>query len=139
MLTRRRLLICLLSATLLIVPVGGWVAWRMIPVPTQVQAYERLRLGMTLGEVEKVIGAPPGLQHETLTQANPTLIHESGIPFINWQDGWPNSGEPTKWVWKDFWIWVLFDDDGKAVGLYLFDSNGQPESPLGRLRKLIGI
>jgi hypothetical protein len=136
MLTRRRLLICLLIATLLIVPVAGWVVWREITKPEPVRAYERLRLGMTHEEVQTAIGAPQ--EDFDLPWGDLTIIREIGLPSAHLRD---LSGFATgdQWFWDDFCIWVVFDDRGQAVGLYLIDTGNRPPSVLEQLRAWVGL
>src|SRR5262245_19328208 len=140
---RRRLLIGLLIATALIVTASGWAVWQEIMKPEPVRAYDRLRLGMTLSEVEQVIGAPPGEYDDaTLIRASMTFMHtlrESGISDqIAYESVANDRGglELQHWTWDDYCIEVALDDKGKVVGYYLLE---RPEplfrpSLLGRVR-----
>ena len=89
----------------LVLLLGSLVAW-FIVVPSEVRAYYWIREGMTLSEVEDVIGLPPG------DYKNPKLPkYELSVS----NDG---SGRPVTvqlWRWDSHEIWVAFDADGKTV------------------------
>src|SRR5262245_36009970 len=146
MLTRRRLLIGLLIATMLIVPAGGWAVWRAIAKPAPLRAYERLRLGMTLTEVEEAIGAPPGIHTDIspafLARRFPQHVRESGLPSETAEADWVHAKLTVeRWSWEEYSINVAFDDDGKAVGYYLLQWPGEWPQPsfLDRLRQFVGL
>ena len=151
MLTRRRFVTVLLIATPFL-PFIAWFVWWSVFSPFPVRAYERLRLGMTPMEVEKAIGVPPGRYDEWepprggITSGQFGIdLRESGLPraslphsFPEWRD---SDLTIERWVWDDFWIWVVFDKDEKVVGFYLLKSSGPTHSPslLDRLRQFIGL
>jgi len=108
--------------------------WLSQTDPAPVLAFGRIRLGMTLEEVEVVIGQPPGnydTKHRIGTPSMGPLgrcVRETGIPDSSLDDaaGRPGPGYsgPLKvksWLWNDYWIWVAFDDHGKTVGYYLIE------------------
>src|SRR5262245_4814330 len=87
MLTRRRLVTGLLIATPFL-PFIAWFVWWSVQSPFPVQAYERLRLGMTPVKVEKAIGVPPGwyAAHRIGgTRSGPfgRCVRESGLPWAS--------------------------------------------------------
>jgi hypothetical protein len=144
MTTPRRRLLILLLATLVIVPVAGWVVWRAATKPEAVKAYERLRLGMTKGEVEKAIGMPPGyyrsyprvgIQDGNYVRQIGPMPDAAGRPISSLPY---YEGTVERWTWDDFWIWVAFGEDGKAVGFYLLEPH-QPPTLLERVRKWLGL
>jgi hypothetical protein len=146
--TRRSVLCGLLLSSALLASIVGWGAWRAIAKPGPVRAYERLRLGMTLSEVEQVIGAPPGEYDDaTLIRSSMTFIYtlrESGISDqIAYKSVANGRGglELQHWTWDDYCIEVALDDKGTVVGYYLLE---RPEplfrpSFLGRVRAFIGL
>jgi hypothetical protein len=144
--TRRRLLCGLLFASAVLVCVVGW---RAIYAPGHVRAYERVRLGMTLAEVEAAIGAPPGWYAEPKLGGITSgpfgeYIRESGVPsksLLNPQYRESAGITVEQWIWDDYWIEVALDKDGKAVGYYLLESSGPRfrSSFLARLRAFIGL
>jgi hypothetical protein len=142
MLTRRRLLICLLIATLLIVPIGGWVVWRALYVPEPVRAYERLRLGMTREEVTQAIGMPQGNYGSRDLPlgmiASTSVNREAGLSQADLGRRWTEVILEV-WTWDEYWIAVAFDFNGTAVGHYLYDCTYAPPSLLDRLRQFIGL
>ena len=102
---------------LAIVLVGAVGVW-MLLVPEAERAYNRIRLGMTLSEVEEAIGLPPW---EPTPSTLPTrvLVRETGIPWATHDYGLPSA----LWLeWRDYMIEVTFDESGKTVGFYLFRS-----------------
>jgi hypothetical protein len=131
MLTRRRLLILLL-ATLLLVSVIGWAVWRQM-VPQAVSAYERIRLGMTLTEVEQAIGKPPEYR-DSFFGFEGELVRQTGVP----RKGASFSDlKVEEWWWNDHLIVVAIDDDRKVVGFYLFEQ--ERPSLIEWLQDLVGL
>jgi hypothetical protein len=99
-----------------------------------VAEYDLINLGMTLGEVEAAIGAPPGHHDTKRLQMPPSMsptahfVREKGFPSRGLPDaaGRPAPGFLQKiklamWTWSDYWIWVAFNEDDKAVGCYLLE------------------
>jgi hypothetical protein len=82
----------------------------------------RIKQGMTLIEVEAVLGSPTGIRDPTLE------FH------------WPPSGPAVCWETKNFGIYVWFDECGKARGIMLSRTLVEPaqDSPLARLRAWLG-
>src|SRR5262249_51202443 len=92
--TRWKLLIDVGFVLLLLICMGGWWA---ISAPSAVSAYDQIRLGMTLAEVEGVIGQPgrdtwahlggfcPSSQRGTSfvnARYRVKVVRESGIPYV---------------------------------------------------------
>jgi hypothetical protein len=131
--TKRRLLICLI-ATLLLVPVVSWIVLREAIKPEAVRDYERLRLGMTVDEISDTIDMSTW-DYDSLPSSWIELrcIREAGLPsdYLRHRIG-------SCWHRGDYLIWAVFDEDGKAVGLYLCNDRRQP-SLLDRLRQFIGL
>jgi hypothetical protein len=129
--TRRRLLTCLLIATLLIVPIGGWVAWRALYVPEPARAFERLRRGMTGPEVDAAIGMPPGNYRTRSSGAIGSIVFRETVNGIG------NAQIKEQWTWDDYIILVDYDATWKVAGFYLIET--RDPSLLDRLRQFIGF
>ena len=96
-------------------------------------AYARIKLGMTLVEVEKAIGLPPGWYSSTppmpiSMSPSCTLIQESGLPYNRKYFYLPlktsaaddkNVLTAREWMWDEYCICVVFDREQKSVGYYL--------------------
>jgi hypothetical protein len=115
--TRRRLIA---GTTVLVLLAGlaiGRMVWRQLTVPAPVLAYERIRVGMSLAEVEKAIGASK--------------------PHYR-------SGSVETWMWDQCWISVEFDEkNGKVLRADLCQA-GPPPTPYSptffeRMRAFIGL
>ncbi len=110
--------------------VGGVVLYYLI-VPLPMRAYGRLHLGMTLAEVERAIGSPPGIQPGT-PQRPASGVGPFGVQIASFQQ--PEARGATyrvgaEWKWKDYWLWVFVDESGKVVKVTLLsvdylDKNG---------------
>jgi hypothetical protein len=116
MTTRRRLIAGTVVLVLLAGIAIGRMVWRQLTVPAPVLAYERIRAGMTLAEVEKAIG--------------PSKPHY-------------RSGSVETWIWDHCWIAVEFDENGKVLRTDLCQV-GPPPTPYSptfveRMRALIGL
>jgi hypothetical protein len=117
MFTRRRMLACLAAAACL-----GLAAFLWLSRPNDritFVAFEAIQPGMSLPEVEGVLGCPPG------RYAEPRLCL---------------LGPPDPHV-KEWWgaralLFVHFGNDGRVVRKYLLDVHGKPYRPdlLDRLR-----
>jgi hypothetical protein len=87
-------------------------------------AYARVQLGMTRAEVTEAIGLPPGY-HEGRRPMPPSMsrfvrtppLKQAGLAYED-LDGAERKMLEV-WVGRDFVIWVLFGEDGAAVGSYL--------------------
>jgi hypothetical protein len=119
---------CLVLLLLVLIASGVYLA---TIDPSPVPAYDRIRLGMTLNEVEAAIGMPAG-NYSGTPNLSPRMgpfgkfVKESGLPSTCLPDavGRPMGGylEPLtvkRWTWNNYWIWVAFNEDGKTVGYYL--------------------
>ena len=143
---RRRALLGLLIATLVIVP-AGWAVWRAITKPKPVRAYERVRLGMTLAEVTEAVGLPPGLYAAPIgnTYFSYELVSQAGFPYASLPSIHDEQAEiglsVERWFWDEGMLWVAFDKAGKSVGCYLLYHVPPWSRPsfLDRVRAFIGL
>jgi hypothetical protein len=74
--------------------------------------YDRIQDGMTLSEVNAILGVPPG-DRRTREVMNPQKV----APEETW---WRHDNHSCSsaeyWVSDEGWIWVGFSSDGRAVG-----------------------
>jgi hypothetical protein len=89
-------------------------------------AYARVQLGMTRAEVTEAIGLPPAY-YEGERPMPPSMsrfvrtppLKQAGLAYED-LDGAERKMLEV-WVGQDFVIWVLFGEDGAAVGSYLLE------------------
>ncbi len=99
-----------IPATLLAALLLG-AAWVWATMPPALRAYDRLRLGMTLPEVEGALGAEPR-RPICLLQGLGICVRESGNSEI---ESCLDRYLVECWTWDGYILWVAFDQDGKAV------------------------
>ena len=89
------------------------------------RAYSRIKLGTTLKDVTTAIGLPPGY-YEGEFPRPPSMgrwirtppLQQAGVDFERLPD---NRHNLETWIGRDYVIWVLFDDQGTAIGSYLLE------------------
>ena len=132
MISRRRLSIGIGIVLLLLL--SGLLTWKWLILSEPERAYERLRLGMTLEELESAIGREAGDWRNIGFDIEPVRVF--GVPYV---DLWPHIRKEV-WIWEHQAICVFFDDDGKAEGIYLLKLNYVARPTFfDRMRKLLGI
>jgi hypothetical protein len=90
------------------------------------RSYGRIKLGMTEGEVDAIIGLPEGNYWWKPGMFKPKpfpRLEEKGrypVPV----DGGRGDGKQKSWGEQDYCIWVSFDPQGRVrwVGLFTYDS-----------------
>ena len=149
--TRRRLTI---GVGLLLLLLSGLLTWKWF-IPTEPErAYERLRLGMTLEEVESAIGKKSGDFRDIPSSDASSFVMNTfdlepvrvaGIPYYGpmltgpWRDN-RNNRNRQLWTWEHLQICVFLDDEGKAEGIYLLKLNYYFKPTFfERMRGLLGI
>jgi hypothetical protein len=94
-------------------------------IPITKAAFKRIRLGMTMSEVEEAIGGSSGAFEGVpipvwgAVEAYAPTVREMGMPE---DEMWKKSGDFVtvhRWAGKSYWIHVAFDQDEKVVGCYL--------------------
>jgi outer membrane protein assembly factor BamE (lipoprotein component of BamABCDE complex) len=121
--TRRRLLVFGLLATMTglgVLGVGGWLLWPRTAITRENAA--KIREGMTLAEVEAILGGPP--RDETTGP-------------IRFDEVTPVRDESRKW-WSDrVCIQVIFDENGRVMNA---DSDSLHRvGPLDMLRRWLHL
>jgi len=121
-------------ALALLVACGG-VGWIIVdPFAHEAErAYGRLRLGMTITEVEEAIGKPVGFREKGLVvlPRDYRLRRETGVRVFHSNLIW------HAWCWSEYQIDVVYDDSSTNVGYYLYETPRL--SLLDRLRRVIGL
>jgi hypothetical protein len=128
-----------LGVTMLaVLPGVGWLLLHLAR-SEPVRAYDRIQLGMTLPEVQRAIGR--SADHSSIplmplsTGPFGTYLRKTGLPLENVHA--PDQVVTVEhWTWDDYWIWVAFDEDGKAVGYYLMLMG---DSFSDRMRRALGL
>jgi hypothetical protein len=135
----------------------GLAAWFFWPDPPAVRAYERIRLGMTPGEVNAAIGVPPRESGELFraydgngirygcwfrSWSSPT-VRETGIPsgilFGQPDNDLSRPLNAVLWDWEDHDLWVAYSRDGRVVGYYLMEPLNPPPTFFDQVRAWIGL
>lgn len=123
------------------IALGLFLHWR---AQFPVRAYERIAIGMSLDEVNAVIGLPPGNyarsipgrpSHPIFTLIRGEKMREFGDTAAPESAFFPDMFET--WIWDDFWIATKFLD-GKVVGAALY-AKPKPPTLFVRLRRLLGL
>jgi hypothetical protein len=137
----RRLFLILFAALAVILVVGVAVHPSRPRSQITKENFERIKLGVHLTEVEKLLGGPPG----TYSRARLVADHRPEDPDID-PEGWGEAlltlrlshlkRAPVK-VWVGDWglINVSFDGDGRVTGKGFWSLHPKSESVLGRLRR----
>jgi hypothetical protein len=95
---------------------------------------DRIQIGMTVAEVEAVLGVPAG--SGTVGRAD-TLYAALPAEYLTGKQMLERFGG-REWVGDLFCIWVGFDDNGR-VNHKLMMSDPAPESWLTKLRRRLGF
>lgn len=114
-----------------------------------INAYSRVRLGMTPEQVEAVMGEAPtkrtvckyGVEFGSgiilVMPCVGKMAREIGVSYPEVPEEWPLDG------WKcdedGRWLWVAYDPDGRAIGIYLVDSRFRKPTLFGRVRDWMGL
>src|SRR5437870_3671391 len=129
---RRRMLISvsILALVALGIFVGGWL---LQPKPRiDRAAADQIKPGMTLREVEEIIGVPPGDYGVGKGETQPT-----------WESlQWPFKRPPhttQEWLGQENAISVWIDDDGKVTGHSFQPVYREYDSTFDRLLGMIGL
>lgn len=109
---------------------AAWSWWS--PDAINPSTYQRIHLGMTQGEIEKVIGLPAGNSGRGSIIAV-TVLAESQLS----EDPFPRDQLRAIWTGSRYAILVRFDDEGTAIGCSLYEVSRRP-ALLGMLRSWLG-
>jgi hypothetical protein len=134
---KRRLV--LLAGLILLALLGGWIAHAMLAPRHRItyENYEKVRLGMTLGEVEDLFAVPPGEynRHDVwILRRHPSWDtrprHAAPIPAAS---------DVQEWKGDDFLVHVAFDKDRKVVGFDFWHLIRSDVSFLDRIRSWLHL
>jgi hypothetical protein len=131
---RLRWLLFCLGPLAVLTGVAGWLLCSTDPIGPR--AFERIELGMNEEDVSTIIGLPPGSYvSERVASAYDfckyfaVRVDEKGCPF-------PEARQLSSrdWYGERHWIKVVFDEEGRVVGVYLYDIPEFSRSYLDDLR-----
>src|SRR5262245_41710592 len=117
-----------LGLGLVVLLLGYLAMW--FAIPSEVRAFERIQEGMTINEVENVIGLPPG------DYSSPARTRLPSISLLN-SGVLRKPGYTLKsWAWDNYEISVVFDPDGRTTRKRL-----DPPRPsiFDQVRQFLGI
>lgn len=148
---RRRVLLVLIGVTLIVpAAVLTWCLTRPQPVLNK-ETYERIHRGMTLAEVEAIIGAPPGSYGGDDPSAYGITACQGWICslFHDWKYGKPSipldviqqkldEGRIVVWTGPDCAIAVQLDGQDRVVGTG-YGYNGREPSWWQRMLAEVGL
>jgi hypothetical protein len=122
---------------LLLFSLGIWAVLLATREPEPVRAYDRLKVGMTLPEVEQAIGMPAGdyrTRPPTMMITVGSSLKVTMIPIDEAPVGW----DIESWQWDEYSISVFVDTEGHVTGYFL---DGEPEPPgfFDRVRTFLGL
>jgi len=100
--------------------------------PEPVRAYDRIKLGMSLREVQDAIGMPAGDYRSTI----------SSISLPAWDSrvkGLLSRPYSLRtWDWDSYKLLVAFGNDDHVIWVHLTEKDGPPNGPYGWLLRLLG-
>lgn len=125
----RKRIIALICVALVLI-VGSWI---LRPQRDQVNndSISRIERGMTLHEVESILGAPPGdyTTREVLYVARPAPGYRP----------WLHKNTAKVWASNDAKVAIHFDDSGRVEGVFPEIKVGRRESLWDRFRKWLRL
>lgn len=144
---RRRLTLVAVFALLVLVGIGAWLLWPPSTMITRANA-DSIRAGMTIAEVEEILGGPPRDE-----STGPVIGEEADISgVIDKQPLWfiegqrfrpeafkglpPGAALPLQWQSNEANVTVAFTADGRVSGAGYLPVHR--ETPLEWLRRKLG-
>jgi hypothetical protein len=126
-LSRRHWLYLLLAAIMAVVAAGGWVYWLEVRPGITRQNAARIQDGMTIAEVEALLGGPAG-DYQTPGRPHTTYMYHYAHPV---------GSVEKKWIGDEGLAIVAFDSEGRVVVHLYIDAADY--SMHARLRRWIGL
>jgi hypothetical protein len=134
---RRRFLCFALAAVLAGLPIMGWLLWSPQTAINREHA-ALIQVGMTLAEVEAILGGPP---------------RDDGVGLIVYQrpDGTEGSASPSElsdsldlpdekhWLSDEIHVEITLDDAGRVADVTVEAVQRAREGPIDRLRRWLGL
>jgi hypothetical protein len=94
--------------------------------------FRKLKLGMTLPEVEAIFGVPPGIYHD-----GPTDIVDRAV-LGEFQVTSTNVQHSSNWLGRDGRVFARFDPAGKLQGAYFMKLAPGRESAAQLMERMLG-
>ncbi|MBI3408012.1 MAG: hypothetical protein HY040_06605 [Planctomycetes bacterium] len=91
------------------------------------ESFAKIRAGMTLPEIEEVLGGPSG-------DYGPGKIH----PFVSLRAVWTEANHFLRWSAADVDISIAFKN-GEAIDMYLDEASRMEETLAERIRRWLGL
>jgi hypothetical protein len=157
--SRRRLLLCGLPATAVVVALVLWLLWPRTAITPENAA--KIRAGMTLAEVEAILGGPPRTEATGRLAAAETLPNHDGSPdlafaerrvwlFQNpgavperravWREPEHRLGEWThQWVSDVVIVRVDFDSNERVISFRTLPVRRIRDDPADLIRRWLGF
>lgn len=136
---RRCRFLLLVSVTLLLA--GGLALWLFFPQSRVTRAgFEALRVGMTMKDVERVLGGPPG-DYRTgdvdldLSRVQPEFDNVMFAPEVLLGE---RHFEHEWWQGDGGTVWVCFDEEGRVVTKEFTPGELVASTPHARFRRWLG-
>ena len=96
--------------------------------------YERIELGMTEREVEKIVRKPPGWYEPLPAGEHQVYVHQAAV-----EKGVRDSQKGYSWVSTEGHLGVSLDAAGKVVGVSFTPTSRVRPSFLDRFRRWLGL
>ncbi len=134
---RHRFLFPFLATVLVGLAIMAWLLW---PRPTAINRENAAKIqeGMTLAEVEAILGGPPrddGVGLLAFQRADGT---EGTMPRSEFNDSL-NLPDEKHWLSDEVLIGITLDQAGRVAGVTVEPVQLASEGPLDRLRRWLGL
>jgi hypothetical protein len=136
---RRRFLFLSLAAAVVALAIGVWLLWPRTAITWE--NYERIQIGMTLAEVEVILGGPARDESTgPLVPASPD-VDDSQVDLFPVSYNWRVlvRSRPMCWTSDRLMARVDFDDAGRVAGMDHLAVRRADEGILDRLRRWLGL
>jgi hypothetical protein len=135
--TKWRLILLLIS--LVCILALSWLVPRLMMPTHRINgdSFERIQDGMTLTEVEDIIGVPPGIYTDPSNYYIARFGPGRAITVKDWHTIDTRYPGRKGWYGDNGWIWVELDQDGRVIGKSLVTHIHRPNF-LDRIRGWLG-
>jgi hypothetical protein len=138
--TRRRLLLLALSVAVVLLGVGAWALWPQWPCTaiTRDNA-ERIQVGMTLAEVEAILGGPPRGEMTGTVEMASDEQSDFGLHHLQFKANLAMKTWPPEWQSDEVVVAVRFDDAGRVSARHYLFLRRAEAGPLSALRRWLRL
>jgi hypothetical protein len=137
---RTRHLLSLSLPVLVALAAAAWLLWPRTAITRE--NFDRIEVGMTLAEVEAILGGPPR------EEATGPFVPRDGDPDSVWithefmviiGPGAPAFPADRGWAAHSLLVWVTFDAEGRVSAKNCLPVRRATEPLLDRLRRWLGL